>query len=86
MADRFSGYTDSPQAPARQAFTITPHDSNVIDPLPKAILCGGAGNIVLKAVDSAGTVTIPVQAGQQLDIRAEKVLTGTTATNIVGLA
>lgn len=87
MADRFQGMSDSTTAPARQAFTITPSDTNAIDPLPKAIICGGAGNITLKAVDSAATVTIPVFAGQQLDVRAEKVMaTGTTATNIVALA
>jgi len=87
MADRFNGTSDSPSSPARQAFAITPNDDNIIDPLPKAIICGGAGNVTLKAVDSGGNVTIPVVAGQQLDIRAEKVLSnGTTATNIVGLA
>lgn len=88
MADKYLGIvSDTVSSPARQAFAITPSDTNVIDPLPKSIICGGAGNIVLKAVDSTGTVTIPVQAGQQLDIRAEKVLsTGTTATNIIGLA
>jgi hypothetical protein len=87
MADRFTGYGDSPSSPARRADLVTPNDSTILDPLPKAIIAGTAGNIALKAVDSAAAVTIPVYAGQQLDIRAEKVLaTGTTATNIVALS
>lgn len=87
MADQFSYIPDAPTGPARKAFAVTPHDTALIDPLPKALICGGAGTITLKAVDSAAPVTIPVLAGQQLDIRAEIVLqTGTTATNIVALA
>ena len=86
MTDRFVGTADSPSTPARQAFAVTPTDATIIYPLPKAIICGGAGNLVVLAVDSTVAVTIPVFAGQQLDIRAEKIMAATTATNIVGLA
>lgn len=88
MTDKFLGQaSDTVSAPARQAFSITPNDTNPIVPLPKSIICGGAGNITLRAIDSSTPVTIPVAAGQQLDIRATLVLsTGTTATNIIGLA
>ena len=48
---------------------------------------GGAGEIVLRALDSAVDVTIAVQAGQLLPIRARFVrATGTTATGLVSLA
>jgi hypothetical protein len=49
MADRFESHSDSPSQPARAAFTITPHASNEIDPLPKAIYVGTGGNITLRA-------------------------------------
>lgn len=85
--DHFTTYADDVDHPARHAFDVTPHASNEIDPLPKALLIGGAGNIVLRAVDSTADVTIAVVAGQLLPIRAQYVrASGTTATGIVALA
>lgn len=74
-------------APARLAFAITPHDTNPIATLPRAVIVGGAGNVTLRAVDSGADVTIAVVAAQVLDIRASHIrATGTTATGLVGLA
>ena len=56
MADRFDTQTDSLSQPARDAFAITPHVSNEIDPLPKAIFVGTGGNITLRTVDAAADV------------------------------
>ncbi|MDZ7588222.1 MAG: hypothetical protein U5J78_03345 [Parasphingorhabdus sp.] len=87
MPDTFSQYGDSPTAPARRAFAIAPHATNEIDPLPKAIIVGGDGNIALRAVDSTADVTIAVKAGQVLPVRAQYIrVAGTTATGLVGLA
>lgn len=87
MADPFATSADSVGNPARQMFVITPHATNEIDPLPKAIRANGAGNIVLRAVDSAADVTITVAAGEVVPVRAQYVrASGTTVSGLHGLA
>lgn len=87
MVDRFSNFSDSVIAPARDMFLITPHATNEIDPLPKAIRADGAGVIVLRAVDSTNDVTINVVAGERIDVRAKYIrASGTTVSVIHGLA
>jgi len=72
-------------APARNAFAITPHDTNNLDPFTRALYVGGQGDVKVDTVagDSAvvfvGVVGIlPVQV-------ARVYATGTDATDIVGL-
>ena len=85
--DRFGSLADDADNPARQAFAVTPSDSAELPILPKALIVGGGGALVLRAVDSAVDVTVTVLAGQMLPIRAQFVrATGTSASNIVGLA
>lgn len=88
MADRFETQIDSLTQPAREAFAITPHATNEIDPLPKAIYIGTGGNITLRAAGSSTDVVLKsVASGQILDIRARYIrASGTTAADIVGLA
>lgn len=87
MSDRFenvNGLAD----PARMAFAVTPHATNEIDPLPKAIYVGTGGDIVGRAAGSSTDVTFKnLASGQTLDVRLQYVrASGTTATNLVGLA
>lgn len=85
--DRFHSNADSPSDPARDAFMIAPHDTAPLDRLPKAILIGGAGSLTLRAVDAGSDIAVAVTAGQIVPVRAAYVrATGTTATQIVGLA
>ena len=88
MVDRFDSQIDSLSQPARHAFAITPHATEEIDPLPKAIYVGTGGDITLRAADSsADTVFRNVVAGQILDVRVRHIrASGTTAADIVGLA
>jgi hypothetical protein len=87
MTDRFASNSDAVFAPARDVFLISPHDSNPIVPVPKAIRANGAGNIVFRAIDSAADVTVTVVAGEVLSIRARWIrATGTTVAAIHGLA
>lgn len=87
ISDGFKQFSDSPSAPARQAFAISPHDSEELSPLPKALFVAGAGSLTLCAADSSADVSLSVGAGQILPIRARFIrATGTTASGIVGLA
>lgn len=88
MADRFDSQIDSLTQPARQAFAITPHATNEIDPLPKAIYVGTGGDITLRAADGQADVEFKnVAAGQIIDVRVRYIrAAGTTAADIVGLA
>lgn len=88
MADRFNTSSDTVTAPARNAFAITPHATNEIDPLPKAIYVGTGGDITLRTIDGTADVLFKaVPAGSILDVRARYIRTaGTTAADLVGLA
>jgi len=87
MADEFAFTSDSPDAPARNASVVTPHDTNALANVSKALYIGGAGNIAVRLVDDASDVTFAgLSAGSILPVRASHVrLTGTTATSIVAL-
>ncbi|MGB1216030.1 MAG: spike base protein, RCAP_Rcc01079 family [Pikeienuella sp.] len=70
---------------ATRIAAITPSDTVSIEPFPVALFIGGAGDIVVEAVDG-GSASFTVPAGYMLYVQAVKVLsTGTTATNIVAL-
>ncbi len=86
--DTFGTALDSLIAPARNCFSITPHDVATLPSLPKAIYVGTGGNIALRPVDSAQDVTfMNVTGGTILDVRAMHIrATGTTASNMIGLA
>lgn len=86
MPDSLSDAADSVIAPARRCFVVTPHDSDRLPFITKALRAGGAGTIVLRAIDSDVDVAHPVKEGERLDIRATHVrATGTTVT-VVGYA
>lgn len=86
--DNFDSALDSLIAPARNCFPITPSDSTNLASLPKALYIGGGGNLVIRAADSTQDVTfVNIPSGTVLDVRALIIReTGTTATNLVGLA
>lgn len=74
-------------APARRMFLITPHATNEIDPLPKAVRFDSDGDVVLRAVDSDTDVTLTVKAGETVAVRALHIRAeGTTVTRIHGFS
>lgn len=86
-ADPFARASDAVSAPARDAFAVTPHNTEPLRRLPKALLVGGAGIVTLRAVDATADVAVAAAAGQLIPIRASHVrAAGTTATQIVALA
>ena len=71
-------------APAGDAFAITPHDTDVFR--ATALYVGGSGDLSV-VMESGTTVTFVGVSAGILPIRVRSVrATGTTATDIVGLA
>jgi hypothetical protein len=64
---------------------ITPHDTNKLSFLPKAIMVGAtAGNVVM--IDKSGnTATVPFLAGEIKPLRPATIHTSSTATPIYAL-
>jgi hypothetical protein len=64
---------------------VTPSDTAKIEPHAVSLYIGGAGDVVVTAVDG-GKATFTVAAGTVLPVQATMVdATGTTATNIIAL-
>lgn len=89
--DRYDDEARDFRAPAQDAFSITPHDTNNLPFATRAIYVGGTGDLVVKmrgfANEGGATVTFKaVPVGTVLPISAGQVLlTGTTASLLVGL-
>ena len=87
MPDQFSSSADAVSAPARRAIAVTPHDSNALADIPKALYVGTGGQITMRGVDGAADqVWKNVPAGAILPFRAAYVrATGTSAADILAL-
>lgn len=86
MADAFDRHTSGLQSPASDWADITPHDSNSLSNLPRAVWVGTGGDVTV--ISAAGTtVTLAnVPSGTLLPIRPDVVKsTGTDATDLVAL-
>lgn len=77
--------TNSPglTSPATKHFAITPNDSTDLDPVPRAIYVGTAGDLVVQ--DQAGTSCTYKNAAGVVPIRAKRVMVSSTASNLVGM-
>ena len=79
MADNFQYDRVGLSGPAVRHRAVTPSDSTILDPMPRAIVALTAGNVVIQ--DVLGTsITYPVLAGDRLDFRAYRIMAATTAT------
>lgn len=87
MADQFSAFADNVSAPSTRGVAVTPHDSNALADVPKALFIGSGGNLVARGVGGGADVTFAnLPAGSLLPFRALYVrATGTTAGSIVAL-
>jgi hypothetical protein len=76
----------APNAPAGDAFAITPHDTNPLTTPVRAVYIGGAGDVNLITLAGNTVLFAGALAGTWLPIRCSHVLsTDTTATNLVGM-
>jgi hypothetical protein len=87
-SNAFEFAADSVSSPARNCLAIVPNDASDLAAVTKAIYVGTGGNLVVRMLDSDADVTFAnVPTGTVLPIRARAVrATGTTASQIVGLA
>jgi len=86
MPDKFkrAGFGDI--APARGGFAITPHASNPVTRVTRAVWVGGAGDLVVRMeADDADVTFTGVPAGTLLPIAVTHVRATSTATSIVGI-
>lgn len=88
MIDQFAHSANSLTAPCREGFSITPNDTAILPQISRAIYIGGGGDLVVRFVDGTQDVVLRnTISGSILDLRVSAVRqTGTTATDIVGLA
>lgn len=77
---------DAAELPAKRLRAITPHDTNELEFVPKALFVGVGGNISLIAQEDTTAVTLAVATGAIIPVRAKIVkATGTTATGIIAM-
>lgn len=87
MADQFQNNADQVSAPATRALAVSPHDSNALTDIPKALFVGTGGNITMRGVNGASDqVWKNVPSGSVLPFRAQYVrATGTSAADLLAL-
>ena len=71
--------------PAEYAAAVTTSDSVNFTYITRGLYIGGAGNVSVLLADDTTVVFNGAVAGSILPIRAKRVNTATTATNIVAL-
>ena len=87
MPDRFQNSSPSLSGPAAHGFAVTPNDSTTLGETTRALYVGSAGAIAVLMASGASISFANVPAGTILPIRVNKVMaTGTSATNMIGLA
>lgn len=72
---------------APRFFAITPDDAAALNEQVRGLYVGGGGDVVVTGLDGNGVTFVGVQPGTILPVQTRFVkATGTTATNMVGLA
>jgi len=85
--DAFANVADAVSAPATRAVAVSPHDTNPLPDLPKALYVASGGTITMRGVgDAADSVWSNVADGTILPFRASHVrASGTTASGLLAL-
>jgi hypothetical protein len=73
-------------APGRNATAVTEHDTTELNPYPRALYIGGAGNLVVDMLGGQKDVAFNnVPAGTTLPITVKRVKTASTVSDIVAI-
>lgn len=68
----------------RAAFAVTPDDDADLPFTPRAVFCGGGGDLVVILADNENAVTLKgVPAGAWLPIVPKQIMEATTCTDIL---
>ncbi|MFD2235927.1 spike base protein, RCAP_Rcc01079 family [Aureimonas populi] len=88
ITDPYLYSASTASGPANRLFAVTPSDTQSLPFVTTGLYVGGAGDLAVLDRATGQTVVLrAVPAGSVLPIRVARVLaTGTTATDIVGLA
>ena len=85
-ADVFQRFRQDNFSPVTHAATVTPHNTNELEYVTRALYVGGGGDVKVTMQDSGEVTFVAVPTGTTLPIRVKKVFaTGTDATDIVAL-
>lgn len=85
-ADSFSTYQPGLSSPHEHAAAVTPHDTNELTHVTRALYVGGAGALKVTMADGTTVTFAAVPAGTTIPIRVKKVFDDVTdATSIVAL-
>jgi hypothetical protein len=84
--DTFSRFQESVVSPVTNAAAVTPHDTNELGYVTRAIYVGATGDVKVAMQDSGEVTFLDVPTGAVLPVRVKKVFaTGTNATNLIAL-
>lgn len=84
--DNYTDRSGGLDSPARNAFAVSPHDTNELTNVTRGLYIGIAGNLKVTTVGGDTVTFIGVLAGTIIPIRAKIIWsTGTTATSMLGL-
>jgi len=71
--DRFGGYADTVTAPSRRWAPITPHDTDALPEIPKAISNEGSPGFVFLVGEDGTVASFFLAQGQERPLRARVV-------------
>jgi hypothetical protein len=81
-SNRETGLSDTPS----RAFEITPHDTNELSNVTRALYVGGLGDVAVVTAGGDEVTFASVSPGTYLPLRVKQVkATGTEATDIIGV-
>lgn len=86
MVDVFKGFTDMPDFPYRNFYAVTPHDTNALPFVPKAIVSLAGGTVTMVGENGATAVQVTLIANTIYRYSPQIIkATGTAATGIIAL-
>ena len=72
-------------APGETWVPIVTNDTVDLQPTPRGIWVGGGGTVVVRGTDNVLGTFLNVPAGSMLPLRATRVMTASTATNMLAV-
>jgi len=86
MEDQYANLAAALDSPAADAFTVVPHDTDLLSHVTRGVYVGSGGNLAVEMLWGGTVVFTNVPAGTILPLRVSRVLsTGTSAGSIVGV-